>query len=252
VVQIRHVVVVVMENRALDDVAGNPSAPYLGTLASECGLATRYSGVAHPSLPNYLAMTSGSTHGVTDDSGPLSHPIEGPSIFSILGADWRALEESMPIPCDASSRGNYAVKHNPAAYYPGIAVACRTQDVALTDGAPDVSAAYTFVTPNLCDDGHDCSTAAADAWLGHEVPRILGSAEYRSGSTVLFITWDENDSGGSLVPLYVVAPSVPPGSRIDLALNHFSLLRTAEELLGLTPLLGQAAGAVSMTAAFHL
>lgn len=248
----QHVVVIVMENRGLDQVQGSSQAPYVNRLGRECGSATDYSGVAHPSLPNYIAMTSGSTQGVTDDSGPSSHRLAAQSIFGLLGTGWRSLEESMPASCDHSSGGEYAAKHNPAVYFTAIAGACATQDVPMDDAAPDVSARFTFVTPNLCDDGHDCSTATADRWLSREVPPILDSPQYRSGTTAVFITWDEDDSGGSQVPLYVVAPSVPPGTQATGAFDHYSLLRTCEELLGLTPLLGHAATAPSMRAAFHL
>lgn len=247
----QHVVWIVMENRGLDQVAGSSAAPYLDGLAAACGLAVNYSGVAHPSLPNYIALTSGSTHGITDDSGPGAHPLGGPSLFSLLGSGWRSLDESMPANCDHSSGGEYAVKHNPAPYYTSIAATCAVQDVPLT-GALDLSARFTFITPNLCDDMHDCSTSAGDRWLAALVPQILASAAYRSGSLVLFITWDENDAGGSLVPTYVVAPSVPKGIRSAASFNHYSLLRTTEELLGLTPLLGAAASAPDMQAAFHL
>jgi hypothetical protein len=88
--------------------------------------------------------------------------------------------------------------------------------------------------------------------LSNEVPLILDTADYRSGHTALFITWDENDSGGSLVPCYVIAPSVPPGTRSVAAFDHYSLLRTTEEMLGMAPLLGQATSAPSMRGAFHL
>jgi acid phosphatase len=247
------VIVIVMENRGFDQVAGDPSAaPYLAGLGRECGLATGYSGVAHPSLPNYLALTSGSTHGITDDGGPSTHPVTGPSIFSLLGPGWRSLQESMPSPCDHSSGGDYATKHNPAVYFTSIAAACPAQDVPMDDAAPDVGARFTLITPNLCNDGHNCSTAAADHWLSSELPLILDGPEYRSGTAVVFVTWDENDAGGTRVPTYVVAPSVPPGLRVGATFDHYSLLRTAEELLRLRPLLGAAAMAPSMKAAFHL
>lgn len=241
-----------MENRGASEVYGSPRAPYVNQLGRECGVATDYAGVAHPSLPNYIALTSGSTQGISDDDGPSSHHLAAPSIFSLLGSGWRSLEESMPSPCSRTSSGDYGVKHNPAAYYTGISAQCRSRDVAMDDAAPDVSARYTFITPNICHDGHDCSTATADRWLSVEVPRILDSAEYRSGSTVLFITWDENDSGGRLVPMFVVAPSVHPGTRATGSFDHYALLRTTEELLGLNPLLGHAATAPSMRGAFNL
>jgi hypothetical protein len=109
-----------------------------------------------------------------------------------------------------------------------------------------------MIVPNLCDDGHDCSTGTADRWLARAVPAILASAEYRSGTTALFITWDENDAGGSVVPAYVVAPSVPAGTVAPGRFDHYSMLRTIEELLALKPLLGAAATAPSMRPAFHL
>lgn len=249
--RLSHVVWIIMENRGLDQIDGSRSAPYLNSLGRACGLAVDYSGVAHPSLPNYIALTSGSTQGIADDSGPASHPISAPSIFSLLGPGWRSLEESMPSNCDQHRGGDYAVKHNPAAYYTNVAAACRAQDVRLGP-VPDLSARFTLITPNLCHDMHDCSTAAGDRWLASEVPQILDSPEYRAGSTALFITWDENDSGGSRVATYAIAPSVPPGTRSTAAFDHYSLLRTTEELLGLSPLLGRAATAASMTTAFHL
>jgi hypothetical protein len=247
----RHVVWIIMENRGYDDVVGSLSAPYLASVARACGLAANYSGVAHPSLPNYIALTSGSTHGIGDDNGPSSHPVQGPSIFSLLGSGWRSLEESMPTGCDGTSTGEYAVKHNPAAYYTNLGSACAAQDLPL-GSTPDLTAPFTLITPNLCHDMHDCSTAIGDAWLAHEVPLILDSAIYRAGSTAVFITWDENDSGGTTVPTYVIAPSVPAGTRSGADFTHYSLLRTTEELLGLHPLLGGAATANSMTPAFNL
>ena len=246
-----HVVWIVMENRGLDDIVGSSSAPYLASLAARCGLATGYSGVAHPSLPNYIAMTSGSTQGIGDDAGPGSHPLAAQSIFGLLGSGWRSLQEGMPVACDHSSGGDYATKHNPAVYYTAIAATCATNDVPLGP-VPDVSARFTFITPNLCHDMHDCSTSTGDRWLSSEVPLILGRAEYRAGRTALFITWDENDSGGSRVATYVIAPSVAPGTRVAVTLDHYSLLRSTEEMLGLTPLLGRAAGAPDMRSPFHL
>ena len=111
----RRVVWIVMENQAYSSVIGSRSAPYLNRLAAACGVATNFTAEAHPSLPNYLAMTSGSTQGVTDDNDPGSHRIGGPSIFSQLGTRWQALEESMPRACalaDEARRGEEASKES--------------------------------------------------------------------------------------------------------------------------------------------
>jgi hypothetical protein len=79
-------VLIIMENRGLDQVVGSPDAPYLNSLGSSCGLAVNYSNAGHPSLPNYLALTSGSTQGVADDGPPSQHPIPAANIFELLGS----------------------------------------------------------------------------------------------------------------------------------------------------------------------
>jgi hypothetical protein len=205
-------------------------------------------------------MTSGSTHGVTDDDGPPAHHIGGPSLFSQLGTRWQALEESMPRPCALSNSGRYAVRHNPAAYYTDIAADCVLQDVPLGD-APDLSAPFTFITPNLCHDMHSspCASttpdevAAGDAWLAQFLPTVLTTPEYRSGTTAVFITWDEDDySSDQHIPTLVVAPPIAPGTTVSTTFDHYSLLRTTEEMLGLSTDLGGAATATSMRPGFGL
>jgi hypothetical protein len=250
-VKVDHVVWIVLENQAFSSVVGSHSAPYLTRLAASCGLATRFSAEAHPSLPNYLAMTSGSTHGITDDNGTGAHRLTARSIFSELGTRWRSLEESMPHPCTLANAGRYAVRHNPAAYYVGIRGQCRTQDVPLR-GAPAPTASFTFVTPNLCHDMHSCSVGAGDRWLAGWLPRLLRTPQYRSGSTAVFITWDEDDGAAHQhIPTVVVSSDTRAGTRSAAAFDHYSLLATTEDLLGL-PRLGGAAHAESMAGAFGL
>ncbi len=258
--RVTHVIWIWMENRSFDQVIGSPSAPFVNALARSCGLATNYRAVAHPSLPNYIAATSGGTGGIGDDSPPAAHPLAGASIFG-QARSARSYEESMPVNCDAASSGDYAVKHNPEAYYTRIRNACSTNDVPL--GTPAAGAfakalatnalpAFAFVTPNVCDDMHDCPTASGDRWLARWLPKITASPAYRAGDTVVFITWDENDgSNGNQVATIVVSPSTRPGTRSGEAFTHYSLLRTTEELLGL-PTLGLASRAASMRTAFNL
>jgi hypothetical protein len=162
----------------------------------------------------------------------------------------------MPGPCIPRGAGAYAPRHNPPVYFTAVAAQCQTQDLPLphllADLRADDLAPYTFVTPNLCSDEHDCQVSDGDRWLSRWVPRIVGSPAYRDGRTVLFITYDEDDHNeGNRVYTVVVAPSVPPGTAAGDAFTHYSLLRTQEELLGV-PLLGQAATAASMRAAFSL
>jgi hypothetical protein len=112
---------------------------------------------------------------------------------------------------------------------------------------------FTFLAPNLCDDGHDCSTATADSWLGYWLKEITTSPVYRAGKTVVFVTWDENDysAASNQVATVVVGPSVVPGTRSHRHFTHYSLLATTEDLLGVARL-GNARTAASMAAAFSL
>jgi hypothetical protein len=231
--RVQHVVWIVFENRTYDSIIGSPNAPYINSLAQQCGLATNYYAVARPSLPNYIAMTSGSTQGITDGAGPASHPLSVPSIFLQLGSDWRALQESMPSNCLKSDASPYVVRHNPAAYYTNID--CATLDVPLTS-PPDLSAAFTFVTPNVCNDMHDCSTLTGDTWLSTFMPSVLSSPEYLTGGTVVFVTFDEGGSSSQHIATLVVSPYTPPGTEASDFFDHYALLRTTEELLGLEPL----------------
>jgi hypothetical protein len=245
-----HVVWILLENVGYS-VVSSPSAPYLNSLVAACGLATNDDAVSHPSLPNYIALTSGSTQGIIDDGEPSAHPLSVPSIFSQLGNRWRALVESMPSSCDRVTSGSYAARHNPAVYYRSIAAACDRNDVPLSLPL-NLSANFTFITPNICNDMHSCAVSVGDTWLRKMVPLILESPEYQSRSLVLFITFDENDSQASnRVPTLVIAPSVPSGERVAIAFTHYSLLRTTESLLHIG-LLGGARSAHSMVAPFHL
>jgi hypothetical protein len=247
-----HVVWIVMENHAYSEVVGAAGAPYENQLAAQCGSASRMFAETHPSLPNYIAMTSGSPQGIADDNGPASHPLNVPNIFSVTAGGWRALQESMPSNCLLTNSGQYAVRHNPAAYYTNIRTECASLDVPLA-ATPDVSARFTFITPNLCNDTHDCGVQTGDTWLSGLLPKIFASPQYQAGRTAVFLTWDEDDSSMSnQIPTLVMAPSVSPGTAPTTSFNHYSLLRTTQELLGLSPLLGNAANATSMRAAFGL
>ena len=255
----KHVLWIWMENESYQSIIGSPSAPYITGLADACGLATNYHAVSHPSLPNYLAATSGDVWGVADDAPPSAHPIAHASIFSQVaaaGMRWRSYEESMPVNCDLSSSGEYAVKHNPAAYYTGIRADCRKWDVPFTDLARELRRnalpSFSFVTPNLCDDMHDCSVASGDSWLRHWMPAILGSRAYRSGSAVIVITFDEGTGSTNQVATVVVAPSTIPGTTSSLPFDHYSLLKTTEQLLGIHTYLGHARRALTMRGPFHL
>jgi hypothetical protein len=245
-----HVVWIMLENQGYS-VVGSPSAPYFNELGDQCALATNYYAISHPSLPNYVALTSGSPQGITDDGEPDTHRLAVASIFSQLGSNWRTLAESMPSACDNVTSGLYAARHNPAVYYTGIKATCRRDDVPMSYPL-NLSAGFTVIVPNICDDMHSCPVSEGDAWLKRIVPLILKSSQYQSRSLVLFITFDENDlMASNKVPTLVVAPTTPRGTRVAVRFNHYSLLRTTEELLHVQ-YLGGARTAASMVAPFHL
>jgi hypothetical protein len=245
-----HVVWIVMENEANVSIMGSSSAPYINALAQQCGSASQFYAETHPSLPNYIAMTSGSTQGIVDDNGPSSHLLNVPSIFSQLPGGWRALQESMTANCLLYNSGLYAVRHNPATYFSNIRTECGARDVPL-GSTPDLSARFTFVTPNLCNDMHDCSVATGDAWLKTFLGKVFATPEYSAGRTAVFLTWDEDDSGhGNRIATLVAAPSIAPGTVSAQTFDHYSMLRTTEEMLGLG-FIGNAASAASMRGAFR-
>jgi hypothetical protein len=127
---------------------------------------------------------------------------------------------------------------------------------------PDLSARFTFITPNLCNDMHSCpsqsdvatETKTGDTWLSTFLPKLLSSSQYTAGNTVIFVTWDEDDyssSNANRIATIVLSPSTPAGAKVTTRYDHYSMLRTTEELLGL-PFIGNASGAGSMAADFHL
>jgi hypothetical protein len=235
----KHVFVIVLENTSYQLALRQP---YIASIGRQYAVATNYSAVASPSLPNYLAMTSGSTWGIRDDN---YHRLPAGGIGSQLsdaGIAWKAYMEGFTGDC-FNSPYPYALKHNPFAYYGG---GCPPNVAPMTDLATDLNGdtpQLSWITPGLCNDGHDCSIATADRWLAQVVPQITSSPAWQQNG-VLFITWDESSSAGSRVALLVVSPSL----RGDIAtpLDHFSLSATISDQLGV-PRLGEAQQATSLS-----
>jgi phospholipase C len=256
-----HVLVIVMENHSAHQIVGSPKTPYITKVARRCGWAAQYHSITHPSLPNYLAMTSGSTSGITTDCTACRS--RDPSIFEQLdtaGRSWRAYEESMPSRCLRADSGRYLMRHNPPVYFRHLRATCPGSDVPM--GTPargalrhalrkDLLPAYAFLTPDACHDMHDCPKTAGDAWLRSWLPMILANASYRSGELVVFLTFDEGFGSDNHVATMVLSPYVEPGTVARTPYTHYSLLRTTENLLGL-PLLGHARRTVGMRRAFGI
>jgi phospholipase C len=178
------------------------------------------------------------------------------SIFA-LAPSWGAYEESMRRPCTHWFTGAYAASHNPAVYYTNLPD-CRQHDVNLRALKPALDGntlpAFVFITPNMCDSMHNCSVATGDAWLWRIVQRLTASPAYRRGTMAIFVTFDESaaDDSDDRVATLVISPTTPPHTRAGKWFNHYSLLRTTEEMLGIDRLLGEARHAPSMRSAFNL
>ena len=220
----KHVFVIVLENTSYRLALRQP---YIASLASQYAVATNYGEVGNPSLPNYLAMTSGSTWGIRDDN---YHQLPATGLgqqLSDAGITWKAYMEGFTGDC-FNSPYPYALKHNPFAYYGG---ACPTNVVPLTDLTSDLNGTtpqLSWITPGLCNDGHDCGVARSDRWLAQFVPQITSSTAWKQ-SGVLFIVWDESGSPDGRVALLVVAPGLH--GQLTMPLNHYSLLATIADHL---------------------
>ena len=256
-----HIVIIVDENKPATSVIGNAAAPYLNGLARTYAQATHYSAITHPSLPNYLALTSGTTAGITTDCNPPggSCLVTGPNLAQALDRahrSWKMYAESMPAPCTTANTDLYAVKHNPFLYFPSVTddpASCAAHDVpysqleaelATTTSLPD----FSFISPNLCDDMHNCSVATGDAWLASAVPRILSSPAFTKQRSLLVVTFDEGDAADNVIPCVFAGPAARPQTSSATPFTHYSLLRTVEDAWGLPPLTAEDAAATPMTA----
>jgi phosphatidylinositol-3-phosphatase len=241
-----HVVVVVFENKEATSIAGSPDAPTFNALARRYATLTNYDAVAHPSLPNYLALVSGSTHGISSDCTDCV--VRARSLADTLagaGKTWKTYAEDLPYPgFTGASAGRYAKKHDPFLYFRDVADSRGRRDrvVPFTRLGRDLAAHrlpdFALVVPNLCDDMHDCSVSTGDAWLKAHVVPLLHSPALRGG--VVFVVFDEGTSdegGGGHVEALALGPTVRRGARFAKATNHYGLLRTIEDAWGL-PRLG--------------
>jgi acid phosphatase len=251
----RHVLVVVFENKERNDVAGNSAAPTFTALARRYASLTHYDAVAHPSLPNYLALVSGSTHGITDDCTDCV--VQGRSLADTLaaaGRTWKTYAEDLPSAgFTGAFAGDYAKKHDPFVYFSDVLArpSWLARVVPFTQLSTDVRANalpdFALVVPNLCNDMHDCPIATGDAWLKANIVPLLSSPSL--ANSVVFVVFDEGDSdlgGGGNVEALALGPVVRAGAHLDRPTSHYGLLRTIEQAWHL-PLLGRSAQAAPIT-----
>lgn len=246
------IAVIVMENHGYGQIIGNPHAPYINSLATADALATHYYAIRHPSLPNYLSILGGSTFGITNDCSRCH--VNKPNLVDGLetaGASWRAYMEGLPSACFKGTQfGKYVKRHDPFMYFDDIRTnPARCANIVPysdidTNNLPD----FTWITPNLCHDMHDCNVAAGDTFLSQQVPALLTGL---GAGGILFLTWDEGNTnanvGGRVVT--IAAGQGAKTTTLDpTAYNHYSLLRTIEDHFGLATLTAHDAGATPMSA----
>ena len=253
--RLRHVVLVVFENESYGAVIGSKQAPTFNALARRYSLLTQSYAVSHPSLPNYLALVSGSTFGIRSDCTTCR--VGGRSLANTLdaaGLSWNAYEEGLPaVGSEVRFAGLYALKHSPFLYFRSVRSSPRLRDhvVPYSRFAPDLAGgrlpAFSLVVPNLCHSMHDCSVATGDRWLAGFLRPLLASPAL--DHSAVFVTFDEGSSsvhGGGRVATLVLGPPVEPGTRNSRLVTHYGVLRTIEDGLGL-PRLGASARARPIT-----
>jgi acid phosphatase len=247
-----HVVVIVFENKESASVLGSRAAPTFNSYARRYARMTRYYGVTHPSLPNYIALVSGSTQGITSNCTDCS--VDAPSLADTIeaaGRTWKTYAEGLPRPGFlGAASGRYAKKHNPFAYFRNIIETPdrRARIVPLTQLRVDLRAHqlpdFALVVPDMCNSMHDCPVSVGDRWLRRIAPQLLKLKE-----TVVLILFDEGTSsvrGGGHIPALALGTAVRPGSRFTRVTTHYGVLRTIEQAWGL-PLLGRSARAGPIT-----
>lgn len=269
--------VIVMENHNWADFESGPRAPFTQSLLTQGAFAKQYYNPPglHPSEPNYLWLEAGQSFGITNDDDPaINHQSTKDHLVTLLekaGRSWKSYQEDISgLDCPLVSVKKYAPKHNPMVFFDDVTDGgslfsphCITHVRPFyeldQDLANDAVADYNFLTPNLCNDGHNvCApqfdqVRQSDDWLAVQVPKLMASKAYARGAIVL-VTWDEGENGSDgPIGLIALGKSVKPGYSNTIHYTHSSTLRTVQEVLGVMPFLGDAAKASDLSDLFlHL
>jgi phosphatidylinositol-3-phosphatase len=246
------VIVLIFENKEFGTVIGSAAMPNYNQWANQYTLLTQYYAITHPSLPNYIAMLGGDTFGIASDCEDCF--VTGASLMDLIeasGRTWRTYQEDMPKPCFVGSKEPYAMKHNPFIYFDSIRndpARCQQGIVPLSQLDSDLASGklpnFVFISPNLCNDAHDCELSIADKWLGVWVNKILSSPAY-DANTLIVLTWDEGQGvhgccgytpGGGRVPVVLISPLVRQNFQDDTPYTHYSFLKTISAAWGLKEL----------------
>jgi phospholipase C len=247
-----HIVLILFENKEFGDVIGNQDMPEFNRLADKYTLLTQYYAVRHPSLPNYIALIGGDTFGIDSDCKDcFINATSLPDLIEASGRSWKTYQEDMPEPCYLGSTSDYAQKHNPFVYFDPIRLnkdRCQRSVVPLTDLNADLQGGslpnFVFITPNLCNDSHDCSLDVADSWLKNLLATLIPALDTKGQPYLVVLVFDEGDGKGSCcglpakaggrVPVVLISPLVKQAFQDDTPYTHYSLLKTISESWGLS------------------
>jgi len=247
-----HIVIVMEENHSYSQIIGSSQAPYINSLAAKGALFTDSHAITHPSEPNYMAFTSGSTYGLTSDQCPFttSHANLGSELIA-KGDSYSDYSENLPSQGSevcTSPDGLYARKHNPAANYTDLPASSNKTWAQFPSSSSYASLpTVSFVDPNLNDDMHNGTIQQGDTWLKNNMSAYATWAA--SNNSLLIVTWDENDgSAGNQIATIFVGANVKAGKYSE-KITHYRVLRTIEAAYGLTPL-GKSSGVQPITDVF--
>jgi phosphatidylinositol-3-phosphatase len=263
-----HIVVIVEENTGLGYLLGNKKdAPFFNSLVNEYGLATEFYANTHPSIGNYMMLVTGQVLTNDDRETPASFPVSADNVVRRLmqaGKSWKAYAEGLPqVGYTGGNTHRYAVRHVPIAYLTDVQYSpeARSNLVPFTQFTEDLNAhrlpQYSFVTPDLCNDAHDCRVDLMDRWLAAHVPRLLADAQFKKDG-LLIITFDEawgsdDAHGGGQIATVLISPAFSKrGYRSTTFYQHQSTLRLALEGLGIDVLPGLSKDAPSMWEFFEV
>ena len=256
--QFNHVFIVVEENTDYADVIGNSAMPYLNGLAQQYGLATQYYANTHPSIGNYFMMTVGDI--ITNDDAYTSTVSQDNIVRKLVaaGKTWKVYAEDLPSIGFVDlgyDDGKYASKHDPFVYLTDVHDnATQASHVVpfthfATDLATNAFPNYSFIVPNLCNDGHDCGPGVVDSWLLTHIDPLIKSAQFQQDG-LLIILYDESGgddtNGGGKIAWVAVSAKSKSGYQSTTLYQHESTLRLSLKALGITAFPNSAATAPDM------
>jgi acid phosphatase len=232
-----------MENTTFAEIAGH--APWLNASAAQGKLFTNYLALTHPSLPNYIAFSSGGIQGCTNDSICHANTLTAPSFYGQLesaGISWASYAENMLTNCQGTNSGlkpaNYIAHHQPVVYFTDAHQACLTKSLPLTQLNPAALPRFTFIEPSNAHNMHDGTIQQSDDWLRTTLqPMINAGAE-------IIVTADEGVTTNQFLYTFEIGPGIAP-STTATRYDHYSLLAGLEDHFGL-PRLGAAQTSVPL------